>query len=85
MAWMPDAILLEIRRRLTELESSGYFDRTCPYQPGDIVRIKTGPFKDLDAIFDRELSRQGRARVLLELLGRLTGCEIELDWLEKVG
>jgi transcriptional antiterminator RfaH len=84
-AVVPDEIVAEIRQRLDNLTASGYFDRRCPYQPGDVVRIKAGPFKGLDAIFDRELSRHGRVKVLLELLGRLTGCEVDLDWIEKVG
>jgi len=85
VAYVPDEIVAEIKQRLYNLTSSGYFDRRCPYQPGDRVRIRAGPFQGFDAIFDRGLSRQGRVRVLLELLGRLTGCEVDLNWIEKIG
>ena len=54
------------------------------FQSGDRVLIKSGPLRDLEAVFDRSLSSSDRAKVLVDMLGRLTTCEIELDCLEKV-
>jgi transcription antitermination factor NusG len=48
------------------------------------VRIEAGPLQGLEAMFDRTVSATGRVRILLDILGRLTACEIESDWLEKV-
>ena len=84
VAWVPDEVIARIEERLPQLEQSGHFDRN-KFHHGDLVRIKTGPLKDLEAIFDRNLSKEGRVKVLLELLGRLTACNIESDWLEKIG
>jgi transcriptional antiterminator RfaH len=80
---VPDAVIEHIRRRSTELEKSGEFG-LGPFRHGDQVRITTGPLRDLDAVFDQKLTARGRARVLLEFLGRLTSTEVDLDALEKL-
>lgn len=41
----------------------------CPYQSGDRVRIKVGPWADLEAIF-KERVDQKRVALLVSLLGR---------------
>ena len=78
-----DEVIDTIRHRLEQMEVSGY-----PLEPGfksgDRILIKSGPLRDLEAIFDRSLSSSDRARVLVDILGRLTACEIGLDRLEKV-
>jgi transcriptional antiterminator RfaH len=78
-----DGVIDVIRHRLKEMEASGY-----PVEPsfksGDRVLIKSGPLRDLEAVFDEPLSSWDRAKVLVGILGRLTTCEIELDCLEKV-
>ena len=83
MATVPDEVIALLKERLAELEKTGYHEEK--FKHGERVRIKTGPLRDLEAIFDRSLSASGRVRVLLNILGRLTVCEVELDWLEKVG
>ena len=83
VVWVPDEIITRIREKLPHLEQSGYFNSN-KFHPGDVVRITAGPLKDLDAIFDRNLSKQGRVKVLLDMLGRLTSCEVASDWLEKI-
>jgi len=52
-------------------------------EPGDHVVITTGPFADLDAVFDRRLSPQGRVVVLIEILQRLAPVELDSDYLRK--
>jgi len=44
------------------------------------VRIRIGPLRDLIGIFERWLPREGRIRILLNLLGYQTG--VELDYLQ---
>ncbi|MBI5651015.1 MAG: hypothetical protein HZC40_11325 [Chloroflexi bacterium] len=50
---------------------------------GDRVIITSGPFADLDAIFDRRLSPQGRVRVLIHLLHHWATVEIDSEALRK--
>ena len=85
VASVPDDVVVEIRERLPRLEESGYFDGKALYQHDDRVRVKSGPLKGLEAIFDRALSQRGRVKIFLELLGRLTACEVDLDCIEKAG
>ena len=51
---------------------------------GDKVRITSGPLKDIEAVFDKRLSANGRVRVLVELLQRWTPVEIEADALHRI-
>lgn len=39
------------------------------WKEGDLVRVTSGPLKDLVGIFERKLSDQGRIRILLNLIG----------------
>ena len=80
---VPEAVIEHVRRRLAEVEKSGEFGLGL-FKRGDRVRITTGPFRDLDAVFDQKLTAKGRARVLVEFLGRLTATEVDLDLLEKL-
>jgi len=78
-----DDVIDTIRHHLKRMEASGY-PMEYDFQSGDRVLIKSGPLRDLEAIFDKQLSSSDRARILVDILGRLTACEIELDRLEKV-
>jgi transcriptional antiterminator RfaH len=51
--------------------------------PGDRVVITSGPLADLEAVFDRRLSSDGRVRVLIRLLQRWTPVELEADALRR--
>ncbi len=78
----PD-IILWLKRRVSEMDEAGYYNGPLP-QPNDRVRVTEGPLQGMEAIFDRRLSSEDRARVLIELLGRLTACEVPLSWLERL-
>lgn len=54
------------------------------FKPNDVVRIKTGPLKELLGIFDRWVSPKDRVRVLLNLIGYQPAVEIHYSMLEKV-
>lgn len=82
-AVVPDAVVEHIRRRIPEVERSGELG-LGPFRPGDRVRITSGPFRDLEAVFDRALSPNGRVQVLIEFLGRVVKGEVKLDTLEKL-
>jgi len=78
-----DEVIDMIRHRLERMEVSGY-SVAQGFKSGDRVLIKSGPLRDLEAVFDKSLSSSDRAKVLVDVLGRLTVCEIELSCLEKV-
>ena len=84
-AWLPDRVISELRQHLGRLDRSGYFDPRSQFRPGDRVRITAGPLKDMEAVFDRAVSKEGRVRILLDFIGRFTACEVEADCLAKVG
>jgi transcriptional antiterminator RfaH len=78
-----DEVIETLRRRLERVKVSGYSVGQA-FKSGDRVLIKSGPLRDLEAVFDKSLSSSDRAKILVDMLGRLTACEIELDRLEKV-
>jgi transcriptional antiterminator RfaH len=54
------------------------------FEPNDVVRIKTGPLKDLLGIFERWLSNSERVKILLNLIGYQPAVEIHCSMIEKV-
>jgi transcriptional antiterminator RfaH len=80
---VPDSVIQHIKRRVAEVQESGEWG-LGPLRHGDRVRIASGPLRDLDAVFDQPLTAKGRARVLIEFLGRLTAAEVDLSMLDKL-
>ncbi len=74
----PVPILIEaietIRARVSEL---GFVRPGTRFTPGARVRIRSGPLEGLEAIFERPTSKDGRVRVLLELLGQVGRAEVD--------
>ena len=54
------------------------------YKPNDVIRIKTGPLKDLLGIFERWVSDRERVRILLNLIGYQPAVEVHYSMIEKV-
>ena len=54
------------------------------YQPNDLIRIKTGPLKELLGIFERWISAGDRVRILLNLIGYQPAVEMHYSMIEKV-
>ncbi len=54
------------------------------FQANDVIRIKTGPLKDLLGIFERWISDSERVRILLNLMGYQPAVEIHYSMVEKV-
>lgn len=79
-AWVPDHVIEYMRRRVEWMNVCGI----DAFQPGERVRIKEGPMQDLEAIFQETISPAGRVRILLNVLGRLTPCEIDARSLERL-
>lgn len=74
---VPDEVIATIQARVGDL---GFVRQGVRFQSGCRVTIRSGPLRGLEAVFDRPLSRAGRVRVLLELLGQ--PCSVEVDDLE---
>jgi len=78
-----------IREEVIELikkrtDENGIVKKTHHFMANDVVRIKTGPLKDLLGIFDRWISDGERVRVLLNLIGYQPEVEIHYSMIEKV-
>lgn len=71
---VPEEIIEELQERLEEINSRGTFS---PFKPGDRVRIRSGPLRDFEAVFDAHLSSSERVRILVKVLDELTRLEIE--------
>ena len=54
------------------------------FKANDVIRIKTGPLKDLLAIFERWVSDSERVRILLNLIGYQPSVEMHYSMIEKV-
>lgn len=65
-------------------DPQGIFRVKHHFEPNDVVRIKTGPMKDLLGIFERGLSDRERVWILLRLIGYQPAVEIHCSMLEKV-
>jgi len=77
-ATVDEPILDYIRQRLAQMEHR----LRIPFEKGQHVRLPAGhPLAQLDAVFDEPMSDGRRAYVLIEVLGRLTRCKVELSHL----
>ncbi len=71
---MPIEAIEAIRARVSEL---GFVRPGPRFTPGARVRLRSGPLEGLEAIFDRPAAKDGRVRVLLELLGQVGRAEVD--------
>lgn len=53
------------------------------FQPGDPVRIKEGPFENMEGTVDTLLPEQGKVRVIVTIFGRATPVEMEYWLVER--
>lgn len=58
--------------------------RPRPYQAGEPVLVREGPFAGLGAIFEREMAGSERVTILLELLGRQTRLVLSSEMIARV-
>lgn len=82
-AVVPDKVIHWLQERLASMDGRGFY-RGLPLRPGDRLRVTKGPLRDMEAIFDQRLSSAERVRVFIEILGRLTACQIDLNCLERI-
>ena len=65
-------------------DEDGIVRKTRRFEPNDVIRINSGPLKDLLGIFERWVSDSERVRVLLNLIGYQPTIELHYSLLEKV-
>jgi transcriptional antiterminator RfaH len=66
---VPDSLMDTIRRKVDQINASGV-EPLSELQPGDTVRIQSGPFSGYEAILDARLSGAARVRLLLMILNK---------------
>ena len=66
------------------VDDSGIVRITRHFQPNAVVRITSGPLRDLLGIFERYVSDGERVRVLLNLIGYGPAVELHSSMIEKV-
>jgi len=74
--------VIELIKKRTD--ENGIVKKTHHFVANDVVRIKTGPLRELCGIFDRWVSESERVRVLLNLIGYQPAVEIHYSMIEKV-
>ena len=81
-ARVPDAVIAELHSR----ERDGLIELPKPprLQPGDRVRIISGPFQERLALYEGQTPHE-RVAVLLQLLGGIQRTELAADAIEPVG
>ena len=62
----------------------GFIRVKSPFEPGTPVRVLDGPLAGLNGLFERPTSREGRVRVLLEILNKCVSVEMDVLALERV-
>ena len=80
---IPDEVINLIGFKLRELESQDS-EKTHPFKPGDVVRIKNGPFNDMLGIFDGPSTPSERVHVLMGSLNNSVRVRVSASALEAV-
>ncbi len=80
-ACVAEAVIDALRERLARVDVVDTLGEAL--QPGDRVLVTSGPLVDLEAVFDRKLSPDGRVRILIRVLQRWTPVAIEADTLRR--
>lgn len=77
---LPPELINVMKLKLAQKNAAA--SQSHPYQIGDIVRIKEGPFKDMLAVFDGPMTPSKRVHVLLTALGQYRRLRLDPACLE---
>ena len=69
--------------RCLEHEGEGIIKKPVDFMPGDVVRIKSGPMKDLYGVFEAWGSDEGRVRILIEMVNNRAKVVMHSSLIEK--
>ncbi len=79
---IPDDVILKLGQKAQEMSSWAKIHKH-PFKPGDTVRIKGGPFRDMLAVFQGPTTPSERVQILLTALHRSVRVRTEATNLEK--
>ncbi len=74
--------VIELIKKRTD--SGGVVRNVYHFEPNELVRIKSGPLRDLLGIFERWVSDRERVRILLNLVGYQPAIELHYALIERV-
>jgi transcriptional antiterminator NusG len=75
----------EVRRILGRTEKEGHQEVSeIPFEIGDAVKIKEGPFKDFDGVVDEVHPEKGKIKVMVSVFGRSTPVEVDFGHVSPV-
>ena len=83
-ATIPDYTMEEMRQKIQLANDSRRSDLEYSIKSGTPVRIISGPFQDMQAIFDRPTASKERVQVLLDFLGSINRVRLDIDDLEVI-
>ncbi len=66
-----------------EDKASGTIKKPVTFEPGDVVRVKSGPMKDLCGVFEAWGSDEGRVRILIEMVNNRAKVVMHSSLIEK--
>ncbi len=66
-----------------EEEGAGIIKKPVDFVPGEVVRVKSGPMKDLYGIFEAWGSDEGRVRILVEMVNNRAKVIMHSSLIEK--
>jgi len=66
-----------------EEDGSGIIKKPVDFMPGDMVRVKSGPMKDLYGVFEAWGSDEGRVRILIEMVNNRAKVVMHSSLIEK--
>ena len=75
-----DQMIELIQQRLQTIRHTGHE----AFRQGDVVRITSGPLRDLEAVFEQPLSASDRVQILLDVMGRMTAVDIHRSQIRKI-
>lgn len=79
-ASLDDAVIDFLEARVGAIDG----DDLMRIKPGERVRVRQGPFRDYEAIFDRRLNGEGRVAILLDILGRQTRVQLDEHLIDRI-
>jgi transcriptional antiterminator NusG len=75
----------EVRRILGQTEKTARQQISeVPYEIGDAVKIKEGPFKDFDGVVDEIHPEKGKIKVMVSVFGRSTPVEVDFTHVSPI-
>lgn len=75
----------EVRRILGQAEKTSQESVSeVPFQIGDAVKIKEGPFKDFDGTVDEIHPEKGKIKVMVSVFGRSTPVEVDFSHVNPI-